>query len=104
MAEAAITRYDARQHEAGIGRMPPPPVYDFDGMRAQGRNVYGNPDECIKFMQATASNYDFNIFSATFNFGGIPHQDVIRAMRLFAKEVMPAFKDKKPLLAADAAR
>jgi hypothetical protein len=44
-------------------------------------------------MNATKRNYDFNIFSATFNFGGIPHKDVLRSMRLFAKEVMPAFRD-----------
>jgi alkanesulfonate monooxygenase SsuD/methylene tetrahydromethanopterin reductase-like flavin-dependent oxidoreductase (luciferase family) len=104
VAETAITRYDARQREAGIGRLPPPPVYDFPGMLEQGRNVYGNPDECIKFMQATQRNYDFNIFSATFNFGGIPHQDVVRAMRLFAKEVMPAFQDEKPAVTADGRR
>ncbi len=104
VAEAAIARYDARQHEAGIGRMPPPPVYDFQGMREQGRNVYGNPDECIKYMQATQRNYDFNIFSATFNFGGIPHKDVLRAMRLFATEVMPAFRDEIPSVTVDGRR
>jgi probable F420-dependent oxidoreductase len=93
VAETAITRYDARQHEAGIGRTPPPPVYDFQGMLDQGRNVYGNPDDCIRCMEATRRNYEFTTFSATFNFGGIPHQDVLGAMRLFAKEVMPAFRD-----------
>jgi alkanesulfonate monooxygenase SsuD/methylene tetrahydromethanopterin reductase-like flavin-dependent oxidoreductase (luciferase family) len=93
VAERAIARYDARQYEAGVGRMPPPSVYDFPGMLEQGRNVYGDPDDCIRCMQATRRNYDFNVFSATFNFGGILHKDVLRAMRLFGKEVMPAFQD-----------
>jgi hypothetical protein len=38
-------------------------------------------------------HYSFNIVTATFNFGGIPHAMIKPSMRLFAKEVMPAFKD-----------
>ena len=95
VAEKAIQRYDARQAEAHIGTLAngPRPNYDWDGMRAQGRNVYGTPDECIRGIEATRQNYDFDIFSTTFNFGGIPHEQVKKAMTLFAKEVMPAFKD-----------
>jgi len=36
--------------------------------------------------------YDFNILTTTFNFGGISHDEIKRSMRLFAKEVMPAFR------------
>src|SRR5207245_9693415 len=71
-------------------------TYDVAGMLAAGRNVYGNPDQCIKAINRTLQNYDFDIFSTTFNFGGLPHEDVKRSMRLFAKEVMPAFKDVVP--------
>ena len=70
------------------------PDYDWEEMRRQGRNIYGTPEECIRGVQAVRENYDFDIFSATFNFGGIPHEHVLKAMRLFAKEVMPAFKDE----------
>lgn len=28
----------------------------------------------------------------TFNFGGIPHDLIVKSIRLFAKEVMPAFR------------
>jgi hypothetical protein len=38
-------------------------------------------------------HYSFNIMTATFNFGGIPHNTIKASMRLFAKEVMPAFED-----------
>ena len=38
------------------------------------------------------AHYDFDIFSATFKFGGIPHEEVMKSMKLFAKEVMPAFR------------
>jgi alkanesulfonate monooxygenase SsuD/methylene tetrahydromethanopterin reductase-like flavin-dependent oxidoreductase (luciferase family) len=92
VAEGAIERYDTisaigRQARAVHG----PGLYDWEGMLACGRNVYGNPDQCIAAMQNTVRNYDFDVFSATFNFGGLPHDDIKRSMRLFAKEVMPAF-------------
>ncbi len=93
VAEPAIERYDTisaigRQARAVHG----PGLYDWEGMLACGRNVYGNPDQCIAAIQSSVRNYDFDVFSSTFNFGGLPHEDIKRAMRLFAKEVMPAFK------------
>jgi alkanesulfonate monooxygenase SsuD/methylene tetrahydromethanopterin reductase-like flavin-dependent oxidoreductase (luciferase family) len=91
-AEAAILRYD---HVAGLSRGVDPDLtgYDFQGMLDQGRNVYGNPEQCIAAIQNAMRNYEFDIFSTTFNFGGIPHEEVMKATRLFAKEVMPAFAD-----------
>jgi hypothetical protein len=60
-------------------------------MLASGRNAYGTPEQCICAIQRTMNNYDFDILSTTFNYGGIPHDQVMEAMRLFAREVMPAF-------------
>jgi hypothetical protein len=37
-------------------------------------------------------NYYFDTLTTTFNFGGIPHAEVTKSMRLFAKEVLPAFR------------
>ena len=92
-AEANITRYDALMAQGRVSlQFASPDKYDWDGMRAEGRNVYGNPDECIKGIQKTMAHYDFDIFSATFKFGGIPHEEVMKSMKLFAKEVMPAFR------------
>jgi hypothetical protein len=31
--------------------------------------------------------------TTTFNFGGIPHDRIKKSMSLFAKEVMPAFRE-----------
>ncbi len=93
VAEAAIQRYD-RISAAGrrVGGYDPT-TYDWKGMRASGRNVYGMPDQCIEGLQAAMRNYEFDILSTTFNFGGIPHSEVLKAIRLFAKEIMPALKD-----------
>jgi hypothetical protein len=37
-------------------------------------------------------NYYFDTLTTTFNFGGIPHGAILKSMRLFANEVMPAFR------------
>src|SRR5207244_12242950 len=93
-AEAGIARYE---HIASVGRergIPSlsPVEYDWQGMLAAGRNAYGTPEQCIAAIQNTVRNYDFDILSTTFNYGGLPHAEVVKAMRLFAKEVMPAFR------------
>jgi hypothetical protein len=60
-------------------------------MRAQGRNIYGDPDEVIAGIGAAQRHFTFDCLGAQFNIGGILHADVCAAMRLFAREVMPAF-------------
>lgn len=104
IAEPALLRYDYISTVGRKARAPfrPADTYPFADMRATGRNIYGNPDQCIAAINATLRNYQFDIFSTTFNFGGLPHEEVKRSMRLFAKEVMPAFKDLTPPLIADA--
>jgi alkanesulfonate monooxygenase SsuD/methylene tetrahydromethanopterin reductase-like flavin-dependent oxidoreductase (luciferase family) len=92
IAQPAIERYDTLMRTGRTSRVPVEATYDWEGMLAQGRNVYGTPEHCIQQIQRTAENYDFDIFSACFNFGGIPHEEAKRSMRLFAKEVMPALK------------
>jgi alkanesulfonate monooxygenase SsuD/methylene tetrahydromethanopterin reductase-like flavin-dependent oxidoreductase (luciferase family) len=93
VAEAAITRYDDVSRVGRTANTPDPSAYPWREMLETGRNCYGNPDQVIKAIQAAQRNFDFDIFSSTFNYGGLPHEDVLRAMRLFAKEVMPAFRD-----------
>jgi alkanesulfonate monooxygenase SsuD/methylene tetrahydromethanopterin reductase-like flavin-dependent oxidoreductase (luciferase family) len=65
---------------------------DWAAMLAAGRNLYGDPDQCIQIIDNSIKNYSFNILTTTFNFGGIPHDLIKKSMRLFAKEVMPAFR------------
>ena len=91
VAEEALIRYENLQ-EARHFRGGPEitrDTYDFEGMLAQGRNIYGNPDDCIRLIEVARRHFDFDICSTTFNFGGIPYPDVLESMRLFAKEVMP---------------
>lgn len=90
LAEPAIWRYE--EISARALERPAPETYDYEGMLAAGRNCYGDPDQVIKTIQIAQQNFYFDVFSSTFNFGGLPHEEIKRSMRLFAKEVMPAFR------------
>ena len=87
----AITRYDAISRIGRKSAMVETDNYDWNGMLATGRNLYGNPDQCIEIIHNAMRHYYFNILTTTFNFGGITHDQITKSMRLFAKEVMPAF-------------
>ena len=48
--------------------------------------------QCIEIVHNALRHYYFDTLTTTFNFGGIPHEEIKTTMRLFAKEVMPAFR------------
>jgi probable F420-dependent oxidoreductase len=75
----------------GLNRPTNPDQLDWDRMLREGRNIYGNPEQCVALMQRTMQHFDFDIFGMQFSFGGLPHAEVVKSMRLFAREVMPAF-------------
>ncbi len=89
-AELAYRRYDelsAFSRERQTIEEP-----DLERMFATGRNIYGNPEQCIQGIRNAAKHFEFDTLAAVFNFGGIPHERVMTAMQLFAREVMPAFQ------------
>jgi alkanesulfonate monooxygenase SsuD/methylene tetrahydromethanopterin reductase-like flavin-dependent oxidoreductase (luciferase family) len=88
----AIKRYDEISRIGRRSLTVAPENYDWHMMLATGRNNYGNPDECIKNIDNARKNYYFDTLTTTFNFGGIPHIEILKSMRLFAKEVMPALR------------
>jgi alkanesulfonate monooxygenase SsuD/methylene tetrahydromethanopterin reductase-like flavin-dependent oxidoreductase (luciferase family) len=92
VATEAIRRYDAISRIGRKEDQAPEKNYDWEGMLASGRNLYGNPDQCIRIIHNSMKHYSFNILTTTFNFGGIPHDMIKKAIRLFAREVMPAFR------------
>jgi len=89
---AAIQRYDEISRIGRRSLTAAPAEYDWDLMLATGRNNYGDPAQCIKQIHNAMENYYFDTLTTTFNFGGIPHAEIMKSMRLFAKEVMPAFR------------
>jgi len=92
VAMAAVKRYDEISRIGRRSLTAPAGEYDWDMMLATGRNNYGNPDQCIANIQNALKHYYFDTLTTTFNFGGIAHGDILKSMRLFAAEVMPAFR------------
>jgi alkanesulfonate monooxygenase SsuD/methylene tetrahydromethanopterin reductase-like flavin-dependent oxidoreductase (luciferase family) len=89
---AAIKRYDEISRIGRRSLTAAPADYDWEMMLATGRNNYGDPDQCIENIHNARKHYYFDTLTTTFNFGGIPHAKILWSMRLFAKEVMPAFR------------
>ena len=92
IAAAAITRYDEISRIGRRSLTVAPAEYNWQMMLATGRNNYGEPDQCIQNILNAAKNYYFDTLTTTFNFGGVPHAEIVKSMRLFANEVMPAFR------------
>ena len=92
IAIPAIKRYDEISRIGRRSLTVASENYDWPMMLATGRNNYGNPDECIKNIDNARKNYYFDTLTTTFNFGGIPHIEILKSMRLFSKEVMPALR------------
>ena len=65
-----------------------PPSYDY---LAENRAFIGNPDQIIAKIQALKDE-GIETFGCNFSFGGMPQDQVLKSMQLFAKEIMPAFK------------
>jgi alkanesulfonate monooxygenase SsuD/methylene tetrahydromethanopterin reductase-like flavin-dependent oxidoreductase (luciferase family) len=65
---------------------------DFEARRAEGLYIAGSADsvrEQVKqHLAITGSNY----FVASFAFGSLTHEQAMRSLQLFAREVMPAFE------------
>ena len=65
-----------------------PPRFDY---LAENRAFIGTPDKVIAKIKALQEE-GIETFGCNFSFGGMPQDKVLKSMRLFAKEVMPAFK------------
>jgi hypothetical protein len=89
---AAVKRYDDISRIGRRSLTAAPAEYDWDMMLATGRNNYGTPTQVIQGIHTAAQHYYFDTLTTTFNFGGIPHGEILKSMCLFAKEVMPAFR------------
>ena len=94
IGRAAISRYDEISRIGRKSLTVAPADYDWTAMLAAGRNLYGDPEGCVKIFYNARENYHFDTLTTTFNFGGIAHEEIKKSMRLFAKEVMPVLKSQ----------
>jgi alkanesulfonate monooxygenase SsuD/methylene tetrahydromethanopterin reductase-like flavin-dependent oxidoreductase (luciferase family) len=65
-----------------------PPSYEY---LYENRAFIGDPDQIIGKIKAL-QDQGIEYFGCNFSFGGMPQDKVLKSMRLFAKEVMPAFR------------
>ncbi len=54
--------------------------------------MIGTPDTCIRQIRSLQEAMHIDHFNASFWFGDLTQGQVLRSMRLFAEEVMPAFR------------
>lgn len=55
--------------------------------------IIGSVDECIASIQLLKTEYGVDHLICIFGLGGLAHEKIIAAMRLFAERVMPEFAD-----------
>lgn len=58
---------------------------------AEHRGFFGTPDQVAEKIRAIEAE-GIEYFGATFAFGDLEHEKILRSMELFAKEVMPRFQ------------
>ena len=54
--------------------------------------AFGGPDTVVEKLESLRDETGVNNIICWMNFGGLPHDAVLRSMRLFAEEVMPKLR------------
>ncbi len=77
-------------------RIPPDPGraerLRYDNVVATRRALFGDPEQCIAGARWIAETFGVTHLALTFHFGGLDHQDALRAIELWAREVAPALR------------
>jgi alkanesulfonate monooxygenase SsuD/methylene tetrahydromethanopterin reductase-like flavin-dependent oxidoreductase (luciferase family) len=68
----------------------------MEGMIEQGTFICGSPQTVIDQLAEYQRRGGFNIVMAGLHFGTLPHELTMKALELFAREVMPALKGAVP--------
>jgi alkanesulfonate monooxygenase SsuD/methylene tetrahydromethanopterin reductase-like flavin-dependent oxidoreductase (luciferase family) len=71
-------------------------LFDADYLRRNDLVFIGSPKTVAEKLRATAEAGLFNVFLGEFNFSDLPAQDVMRSIRLFGEQVIPALRDCEP--------
>lgn len=58
--------------------------------------IIGSPETVTAKLKRLAVDGVFNTYLGEFNFGNLPEDDLMRSIRLFGTEVMPALRDFEP--------
>ena len=71
---------------------------DFEYLQENSLVFVGSPETVARKLRVAAQEGLFNVFCGEFNVGMLPDEDLMRSIRLFGTEVIPALKDFDPTL------
>jgi alkanesulfonate monooxygenase SsuD/methylene tetrahydromethanopterin reductase-like flavin-dependent oxidoreductase (luciferase family) len=71
-------------------------LLDPDYLLANDLILIGSPETVIRKLREYAVSGVFNTFFGEFNFGNLAEDDLMRSIRLFGTEVIPALRDFEP--------
>lgn len=77
-------------------------MYDLDYLLGNDIFLVGSPETVAAKLRAMAEEGLFNVFAGEFNIGSLPEEDLMRSIRLFGEQVIPALRELDPTLAASA--
>ncbi len=63
---------------------------------AQHRVVAGDPTECVGILSELQDQLGFTAFQGKFIFGGMSREQAHTSLRLFAEQMIPKLRDRKP--------
>ena len=69
---------------------------DFEYLYENNLVIVGSPETVARKLKAAAAEGLFNVLCGEFNIGTVPEKDLMRSIRLFGTEVIPAFRDFDP--------
>jgi alkanesulfonate monooxygenase SsuD/methylene tetrahydromethanopterin reductase-like flavin-dependent oxidoreductase (luciferase family) len=67
--------------------------YDFDYLHQNTLVFVGSPQTVAEKLHDASATGLFNVYCGEFNIGHLPEEDLMRSIRLFGTEVIPALKD-----------
>ncbi|MEQ1717108.1 MAG: LLM class flavin-dependent oxidoreductase, partial [Hyphomicrobium sp.] len=71
-------------------------LFDPDYILNNDLVFIGSPETVTRKLKAAATSGVFNTFMGEFNFADLPEDDLLRSIRLFGEQVIPALRDYEP--------
>lgn len=66
---------------------------DYDTVVTHSKNIFGDPEMCRRHVARIQRELQLSRIACVFHFGGLPQEQALSSMRLFAEEVAPAFPE-----------
>ncbi len=74
-----------------IGSQDKTPVHQLEAL-GHDRFIIGNPDECVAKIRRFVETFGVDHLICRLYFPGMPHEHIMRELKLLADEVFPAFR------------